>query len=149
MRCRSDCAEVAVFVKASREVKEGTRYQSGEQFVHAIVEAVPDAQPVSTGSYGAQVWSSATLALPLPEQVRAGDVFVAMAARFKGKLGSSTLVGANAPHVGIVSDFDVRKKKLRVFEVVDGRLEQGGHHLDALKAGTVSVFRVLDRPAGN
>lgn len=143
-RARADCA---VFVKASREVKEGTRYPSGEQFVHAIVESVPDAQPVVSGSYGAPVWSSATTALPLPEQVRAGDIFVATNARFKGKLGSSTTLGASGPHVGIVSDFDVRKKKLRVFEVVDGRLEQGGHHLDALKTGTVSVYRVLDRQA--
>lgn len=139
--------------KAQRRSKEGaaTKYEHGVGFVSSLIEEIRDAAPPPTagGGFGFCLWSSAAQSADQATMVRPGDVLVtegALAVKIKGKsLGASSTSLAPGYAAVVVEDYDAKKRKVRVVEVNEkGKLELVGHHLDAIKQGTLAVYRVLD-----
>lgn len=84
--------------------------------------------------------------LEIHGRIDAGCVFFAWDAKFDRGLGRSSLkVGsAEVPHVGIVAEAvkDIKKAKVKVVELVQGRHNVETYKLDDLKSGTVELRRL-------
>ncbi|KAH9985838.1 hypothetical protein BJV77DRAFT_1071221 [Russula vinacea] len=80
-----------------------------------------------------------------------GDVVVLDGAKLKGYKGLHTYsmsAGERAPCMGIVSEFDVKKLKLKALQasqrVGQATVESVSYRLDDLKSGTIKVYRVRE-----
>lgn len=104
-------------------------------FVHAALSDVPNAVFPSPPSYGYVVYSQAGSSVQKRvSEIMPGDIVALYDARFKGHKGIQTYhqtVGAGEPLVGIVSEFEPKKSKIRVF--------QANQHVGQ-QVSTVSVF---------
>lgn len=118
-----------------------------------LLRPFPDAlRPVGTRAYGALVYSNmANASTQQHDMIRPGDILTIRNARFQGKHGPmhakySVEVG-KPDHVGVVSEWDGTKKKVRAWE--QGResrkVKVESFKLDDLRSGEVRVWRVVNR----
>ena len=92
-------------------------------FVHAVLSQVPNAAqptPESLDSFGFLVYSQTAAAVQRRvSDIMPGDIVVVDDAKFKGHKGLQSYnqtVGVGAPLVGIVSDFEPKKSKVKVYQ---------------------------------
>ncbi|KAF8074003.1 hypothetical protein FPV67DRAFT_778972 [Lyophyllum atratum] len=122
-------------------------------FVHAVLSEVPNAAlPSSPASYGYVVYAQSGNSVQKRVcEIMPGDVLVLQDAKLKGHKGLQTYnqsVGVGEQLVGIVSEFEPKKTKVRVFQanqhVGQQTVEAVSYRLEDLKSGTVKVYRVLE-----
>ncbi|RPD62603.1 hypothetical protein L226DRAFT_568663 [Lentinus tigrinus ALCF2SS1-7] len=123
-------------------------------FVHAVLSQVPNAaQPTeSLESFGYLVYSQSAAAVQRRvSDIMPGDVIVVNDAKFKGHKGLQSYnqtVGVGAPLVGIISDFEPKKSKVKVYQanqhVGQQSVESASYRLEDLKSGSVKIYRVLE-----
>ena len=91
-------------------------------FVNAVLSQVPNAsQPTdSLDSFGYLVYSQSAAAVQRRvSDIMPGDVIVVSEAKFKGHKGLQSYnqtVGVGAPLIGIISDFEAKKSKVKVYQ---------------------------------
>ncbi|KAF9465326.1 hypothetical protein BDZ94DRAFT_1254292 [Collybia nuda] len=121
-------------------------------FVHAVLNEVPNAAPASSDSYGYLIYSQTGGAVQKrASEIMPGDIVELLDAKLKGHKGIHAYnqsVGAGEPLVGVISEFEPKKSKIRVFQanqhVGQQTVEAASYRLDDLKSGTIKVFRVLE-----
>jgi hypothetical protein len=91
-----------------------------EGFVRAVLSQVPNAVVPAPQAYGYVIYvQSGTTVQRRASEIMPGDVVMLSDAKFKGHKGLQTYtqtVGAGEPVLGVVSEFEVKKCKIRVFE---------------------------------
>ncbi|KAI1142244.1 hypothetical protein F5Y05DRAFT_370217 [Hypoxylon sp. FL0543] len=139
----------AVASKKDSVVGDGTP----QALIHELLKPLKDAlSPVGTRAYGALVYANmANASTQLNDEIRPGDIISIRNAKFQGKHGPmhakySAEVG-KPDHVGIVSEWDGTKKKVRAWE--QGReskkVKQESFKLEDLRSGEVKIWRVMPR----
>ncbi|KAI0014292.1 hypothetical protein F4779DRAFT_559062 [Xylariaceae sp. FL0662B] len=139
----------AVASRKDSVVGDGTPHA----LVFELLKPLKDALlPVGTRAYGALVYANlANASVQLNDQIRPGDIVSIRNAKFQGKHGPmhakyTTEVG-KPDHVGIVTEWDGTKKKVRAWE--QGReskkVKQESFKLDDLRSGEVKIWRVMPR----
>lgn len=139
----------AASAKQNSTIGDGTAHA----LVVDLVQAQPNALlPVGNRAYGALVYANmANATVQQYDEIRPGDIIAFRNAKFSGKHGAmhgkySEDVG-KPDHVGIVTEWDGTKKKVRA-------LEQGRENRKAkiesfrvgdLKSGEIRIFRAMDR----
>jgi hypothetical protein len=105
----------------SRKTLIGDSSFSG--FVKAVLADVPNAAQVSidTGEYGYLIYSqNGSVVQKRASEIMPGDVVEVHDARFKGHKGLQTyqltVGGSGELVIGIVSEFDTKKSKIKVFQ---------------------------------
>ncbi|KAH9980039.1 hypothetical protein BGW80DRAFT_1164070 [Lactifluus volemus] len=128
---------------------------SYEGFVAEVLAQVPNASPPhAPGEYGFLVYAQtgAQVHTRLAD-IMPGDVVVLRGARLKGHKGLQSYnmsAGESAPCVGVVSEFDAKKVKLKALQanqrVGQATVESVSYRLEDLKSGTIKVrlFRNAD-----
>ncbi|TFK24955.1 hypothetical protein FA15DRAFT_669013 [Coprinopsis marcescibilis] len=119
-------------------------------FVNAVLREIPNAAQTNDWGYlvykqtGSSVQKRASDIMP-------GDIVEVIDAKFKGHKGLHAYqqaIGTEEPVVGVVSEFEPKKSKLRVFQanqhVGQQTVEAVSYRLDDLKSGTVKINRVLE-----
>lgn len=108
--------------------------------------------PVGTRAYGALVYANiGNASTQQHDEIRPGDIITLRNAKFQGKHGpmhAKYSVDVGKPdHVGIVSEWDGTKKKVRAWE--QGRESKKtkleSFKLDDLRSGEVKIWRVMPR----
>ncbi|KAJ6622630.1 hypothetical protein B0H10DRAFT_1787920 [Mycena sp. CBHHK59/15] len=115
-------------------------------FVHAALSEVPNAAR-GAPAWGYLVYSqAATSVQKRASDIMPGDIVVLYDAKLKGHKGIATYTqtaGAGEPLVGIVSEFEPKKSKIRVFQanqhVGHQTVEAVSYRLEDLKSGIVKV----------
>jgi hypothetical protein len=139
----------AVSSKKDTVVGDGTP----QSLIYELLKPHRDALlPVGTRAYGALVYSNlANASTTQNDEIRPGDIISIRNAKFQGKHGPmhakySAEVG-KPDHVGIVSEWDGTKKKVRAWE--QGReskkVKVESFKLDDLRSGEVKIWRVMPR----
>lgn len=121
-------------------------------FIEAVLNEVPGAAPPSPPSYGYVIYmQSGSSVQKRAGEIMPGDVVWLSDAKLKGHKGIQTYsqhVGTKEPLVGIISEFEAKKFKLRVFQanqhVGQQTVESVSYRLEDLKSGVVKVFRILE-----
>ncbi|KAG6854297.1 hypothetical protein C0991_008546 [Blastosporella zonata] len=122
-------------------------------FIHAVISEVPNAaMPTSSTSYGYLVYAQTGNAVQKrASEILPGDIMVLQEAKLKGHKGLQSYhqnVGIGEQLVGVVSEFEPKKSKVRLFQanqhVGQQTVEAVSYRLEDLKSGTVKVFRVLE-----
>ncbi|KAJ6583857.1 hypothetical protein DFH09DRAFT_1245711 [Mycena vulgaris] len=121
-------------------------------FVHAALDEVPNAARSPPPAWGYLVYSQAAGSVQKRlSDIMPGDIVALFDAKLKGHKGLATYsqtVGAGEPLVGIVSEFEPKKSKIRVFQanqhVGHQTVEAASYRLEDLKSGIVKVYRVLE-----
>jgi hypothetical protein len=127
---------------------------SPEALVHALLAPFTDAlRPVGTRAYGALIYGNlANASTQQNDEIRPGDIITLRNAKFQGKHGPmhakySIEVGKGDGHVGVVSEWDGTKKKVRAWE--QGRESKKckveSFKLDDLRSGECKIWRVMPR----
>ncbi|EFI27173.1 hypothetical protein CC1G_14998 [Coprinopsis cinerea okayama7 len=119
-------------------------------FVRVVLNEVPNAAKASDWGYlvykqtGGAVQKRASDIMP-------GDLVELSDAKFKGHKGLQAyqlIVGTDEPVVGVISEFEPKKSKLRVFQanqhVGQQTVEVVSYRLDDLKSGVLKIYRVLE-----
>lgn len=122
-----------------------------EGFVNAVLSEVPNAAlPVSTeASYGYLVYSQTGGAIQKRvSDILPGDIVQLEDVKLKGHKGLQAY-NQNVDHlIGIVSEFEPKKSKVRVFQanqnVGQQTVEAVSYRLEDLKSGNFRVYRVLE-----
>ncbi|RDW90695.1 SH3 domain protein [Aspergillus mulundensis] len=150
-------AHVQVGTRVSEGVNaiQNTTVADGTPFglVKHLLDPLSDAlRPVGNRAYGALVYSNmANASVQQHDEIRPGDIVSFRNARFQGHRGTmhqkySAEVG-KPDHVGIVVDWDGKKKKIRAWE--QGReskkVKMESFKLDDLRSGECKVWRVMPR----
>ncbi|KAF8837858.1 hypothetical protein BDN67DRAFT_1013553 [Paxillus ammoniavirescens] len=127
-------------------------------FVRAVLAQVPDVQiiPAASGNeewgYVIYVQTGGAVQRRVSD-IMPGDIISFWDAKLKGHKGLhayNQTVGSerSGPLVGVVSEFDARKSKVRVWQanqhVGQQTVENVSYRLEDLKSGHVKVFRVLE-----
>lgn len=139
----------AVVNKKDNIVGDGTP----QGLVHELLKPLTNALlPVGTRAYGALVYANiGNASTQQNDEIRPGDIITLRNAKFQGKHGPmhakySMDVG-KPDHVGIVSEWDGTKKKVRAWE--QGRESKKtkleSFKLDDLRSGEVKIWRVMPR----
>jgi len=143
-------AATALFDKSKKALVGDGTYDG---FVHAVLSEVPNAAlPSSPGSYGYVVYVQTGSAVQKrASEIMPGDVLVLQDAKLKGHKGLQSYtqtVGVGEQLVGIVSEFEPKKSKVKMFQanqhVGQQTVEAVSYRLEDLKSGTVKVYRVLE-----
>ncbi|KAK0202113.1 hypothetical protein DFS33DRAFT_1276886 [Desarmillaria ectypa] len=121
-------------------------------FIEAVLHEVPGAAPPTPPSYGYVIYmQSGSSVQKRAGEIMPGDVVWLSDAKLKGHKGIQTYsqhVGVKEPLVGIISEFEAKKFKLRVFQanqhVGQQTVESVSYRLEDLKSGAVKVFRILE-----
>ncbi|KAG6919231.1 hypothetical protein DXG01_008027 [Tephrocybe rancida] len=122
-------------------------------FIRTVLNEVPNAaMPTSNASYGYLVYAQTGSAVQKrASDIMPGDILVLQDAKLKGHKGLQSYhqnVGIGQPLVGVVSEFEPKKSKVRLFQanqhVGQQTVEAVSYRLEDLKSGTVKVFRVLE-----
>ncbi|KAF9261586.1 hypothetical protein L218DRAFT_973924 [Marasmius fiardii PR-910] len=123
-------------------------------FVEATLREVPNAAPVTgPDSYGYLIYiQSGSSVQKRASEILPGDIVWLQDAKLKGHKGIQTYnqhVGSREePCIGIVSEFEAKKFKVRVFQanqhVGQQTVESVSYRLEDLKSGVVKIFRVLE-----
>ncbi|KAG6813006.1 hypothetical protein H0H92_014743 [Tricholoma furcatifolium] len=118
-------------------------------FVHAVLSEVPNAaMPVSETSYGYLVYAqTGNTVQKRASEILPGDIMVLQEAKLKGHKGLQSyqqIVGIGQQLVGVVSEFEPKKSKVRLFQanqhVGQQTVEAVSYRLEDLKSGTVKVI---------
>jgi hypothetical protein len=135
--------------KENTTVGDGTPHGLVTELLRPYKNALP---PVSTRSFGALVYVNlANASTQQYDEIRPGDIISFRNAKFRGKHGSmhvSYKADVGRPdHVGIVSEWDGSKKKMRAWE--QGReskkVKPESFRMEDLRSGEVRVWRVMGR----
>ncbi|KAF8625936.1 hypothetical protein AX17_006662 [Amanita inopinata Kibby_2008] len=131
-------------------------------FVQAVLSEVPnavkpailDAPSASTqeGTWGYLIYSQTGAAVQRRvSDIMPGDVIELRDAKLKGHKGLQTYtqhVGTDEVLVGVVSEVEPKKSKVRVLQanqhVGQQTVESASYRLEDLKSGTIKVYRVLE-----
>ncbi|KAJ7250077.1 hypothetical protein B0H12DRAFT_1202940 [Mycena haematopus] len=124
-------------------------------FVNAALSEVPNAARGTPPAWGHLVYSQAAGSVQKRlSDIMPGDIVALFDAKLKGHKGLATYsqtVGAGEPLVGIVSEFEPKKSKIRVFQAnqhvghqASLTVEAASYRLEDLKSGIVKVYRVLE-----
>ncbi|KII86840.1 hypothetical protein PLICRDRAFT_113960 [Plicaturopsis crispa FD-325 SS-3] len=116
-------------------------------FVNATLSQIPNAQIVAPPSYGYLVYSQVAASVQKRiSDIMPGDVVVLSDAKFKGHKGLQSYAqsaGVGEPLIGIVSEYDTKKSKVKVFQanqhVGQQTVESVSYRLEDLKNGSVKV----------
>ncbi|KAL4818847.1 hypothetical protein BDW67DRAFT_144473 [Aspergillus spinulosporus] len=150
-------AHVQVGTRVSEGVNaiQNTTVADGTPFglIKHLLDPLSDAlRPVGNRAYGALVYSNmANASVQQHDEIRPGDIVSFRNARFQGHRGTmhqkySAEVG-KPDHVGVVVDWDGKKKKIRAWE--QGReskkVKMESFKLDDLRSGECKVWRVMPR----
>ncbi|KAI6247646.1 hypothetical protein HI914_03924 [Erysiphe necator] len=120
-----------------------------KELLSPFKDALP---PIGKRVYGALVYCNiANACTHQNDEIRPGDIITLRNAKFQGKhgaLGAKYTMEVGKPHhVGVVSEWDGTKKKIRAWE--QGReskkVKLESFKLDDLKSGEVKVWRVMPR----
>jgi len=126
---------------------------SYEGFIAEALALVPNALlPQSPGDYGILIYAqTAAQVHTRVTDIMRGDVVVLDGAKLKGHKGLHTYnisAGEAAPCMGVVSEFDVKKLKLKALQanqrVGQVTVESVSYRLEDLKSGTIKVYRVRE-----
>ncbi|KAG1788290.1 hypothetical protein EV424DRAFT_1465200 [Suillus variegatus] len=141
-----------LFEKSKRSLVGDGSYAG---FVKAVLAQVPDAQRVSgegeDWGYSIYVQSAGSVQRRVAD-ILPGDVIAFWDAKLKGHKGLHTYsqtvgVGENGPLVGVVSEVESKKSKVRIWQanqhVGQQTVENVSYRLEDLKSGVVKVFRVM------
>ncbi|EEB87445.1 hypothetical protein MPER_15199 [Moniliophthora perniciosa FA553] len=121
-------------------------------FIQAALREVPNASSVTPDAYGYLIYMQAGSSVQKrASEILPGDVVWLKDAKMKGHKGIQTYhqtVGVEEPVVGVVSEFEPKKFKIRVFQanqhVGQQTVESVSYRLEDLKSGVVKVYRVLE-----
>ncbi|KAF8215132.1 hypothetical protein K438DRAFT_1561990 [Mycena galopus ATCC 62051] len=116
-------------------------------FVDAALSEVPNAARSTPPAWGHLIYSQAAGSVQKRlSDIMPGDIVALFDAKLKGHKGLATYsqtVGAGEPLVGIVSEFEPKKSKIRVFQanqhVGHQTVEAASYRLEDLKSGIVKV----------
>lgn len=119
-------------------------------FIRAVIREVPNAVLTDDLGYviykqqGGSVQKRASDIMP-------GDLLALHDAKFKGHKGLQAYhqnVGADEPVLGVVSEFEPKKSKIRLFQanqhVGQQTVESVSYRLEDLKSGSIIVYRVVE-----
>ncbi|KAF5319923.1 hypothetical protein D9611_011013 [Ephemerocybe angulata] len=119
-------------------------------FIRAVIREVPNAVLTDDLGYviykqqGGSVQKRASDIMP-------GDLVALHDAKFKGHKGLQAYhqnVGADEPVLGVVSEFEPKKSKIRLFQanqhVGQQTVESVSYRLEDLKSGSIIVYRVVE-----
>jgi len=120
-----------------------------EGFVRATLADVPNAAPYSPSSYGYIVYQQSGNAVQKrTSDIMPGDIIELHDAKLKGHKGIHIYHQNVDTLVGIVSEFEPKKSKVRVFQanqhVGQQTVETVSYRLEDLKSGTVKILRALE-----
>ncbi|KAJ4000282.1 hypothetical protein F5050DRAFT_596855 [Lentinula boryana] len=129
-------------------IGDGTYYG----FIDATLKEVPNAAPISEQDIGYLIYmQSGASVQKRAGEILPGDIVWMHDAKFKGHKGLqnySQIVGSAGPLVGVVSEFEAKKFKIRVLQanqhVGQQTVEAVSYRLEDLKSGQVKIFRVLE-----
>ncbi|TFK34773.1 hypothetical protein BDQ12DRAFT_338071 [Crucibulum laeve] len=146
------CEVATTLFEKSKKTLVGDGTYGG--FVDAVFREVPNASlPSPTSTYGYLVYhQSSNSVLKRASEIMPGDIVVLQEAKLKGHKGLQTYsqsVGMGGESVlGVVSEFEPKKSKVRVFQanqhVGQQTVEAISYRLEDLKSGNVKVYRVLE-----
>ncbi|KAJ7456720.1 hypothetical protein B0H11DRAFT_2065078 [Mycena galericulata] len=144
------CEAATQLYEKSKKSLVGDGTYSG--FVNAALSEVPNAARSPPPVWGHLVYAqSAGSVQKRLSDIMPGDIVALFDAKLKGHKGLaaySQTVGAGEPLVGIVSEFEPKKSKIRVFQanqhVGHQTVEAVSYRLEDLKSGIVKVYRVLE-----
>ncbi|KAI0040109.1 hypothetical protein FA95DRAFT_1503312 [Auriscalpium vulgare] len=117
-------------------------------FVGAVLEQVPNALPPQSASeYGYLVYAQTGGAVRTrASEILPGDVIVLEEAKLKGHKGLhnySVIAGEGLPCVGVVSEYDAKKLKVKALQanqhVGQATVESVSYRLEDLKSGSIKV----------
>ncbi|KAF8516812.1 hypothetical protein BU17DRAFT_50491 [Hysterangium stoloniferum] len=138
-------AATALFERSKKTVVgDGTN----QGFVNAVLEQVPQASKVS---HGHLVYAqTGNVVSRRSSNIMPGDVVELIDAKLKGHKGLQSYHQSagtlHEPLVGIVSEFDAKKSKIKVLQanqhVGSQAMEMVSYRLDDLKSGNAKIFRV-------
>ncbi|KAJ7740192.1 hypothetical protein DFH07DRAFT_751688 [Mycena maculata] len=139
------CESATQLYEKSKKSLVGDGTYSG--FVNAALSEVPNAARGVPPDWGYLVYSQAAASVQKRlSDIMPGDIVALFDAKLKGHKGLSTYsqtVGAGEPLVGIVSEFEPKKSKIRVFQanqhVGHQTVEAVSYRLEDLKSGIVKV----------
>jgi hypothetical protein len=125
---------------------------SYRSFVLAVFSQVPNAKPPSEAGYGYLIYAqTGSVAQRRVCDIMPGDIVTLFDAKLKGHKGLQIYhqhVGATEPLVGIISEFESKKSKIKVFHanqhVGQQTVESVSYRLEDLKSGAVKIFRALE-----
>ncbi|KAG1723027.1 uncharacterized protein EDB91DRAFT_1240155 [Suillus paluster] len=142
-----------LFEKSKRSLVGDGSYAG---FVRAVFAQVPNAQHVSgegeDWGYLTYVQTAASVQRRVSE-ILPGDVIAFWDAKLKGYKGlhaytQTVGIGENGPLVGVVSEVEGKKSKVRVWQanqhVGQQTVENVSYRLEDLKSGHVKVFRAME-----
>lgn len=142
-----------LFEKSKRSLVGDGSYAG---FVKAVFAQVPDAQRVSgegeDWGYLIYVQNAGSVQRRIAD-ILPGDVIAFWDAKLKGYKGLHTYsqtvgAGENGPLIGVVSEVESKKSKVRVWQanqhVGQQTVENVSYRLEDLKSGVVKVFRVME-----
>lgn len=142
-----------LFEKSKRSLVGDGSYAG---FVKAVFSQVPDVQRVpgegEDWGYLIYVQSASSVQRRIAD-ILPGDVIAFWDAKLKGHKGLQTYsqtvgTGENGPLVGVVSEVESKKCKVRVWQanqhVGQQTVENVSYRLEDLKSGVVKVFRVME-----
>ncbi|KAF5377964.1 hypothetical protein D9615_006705 [Tricholomella constricta] len=145
-------AATTLFDKSKKSLVGDGTYDG---FVHAVLSEVPNATlPISPASYGYLVYMQTGNAVQKrASEIMPGDIMVLQDAKLKGHKGLQTYhqsVGVGEQLVGVVSEFEPKKSKVRLFQanqhVGQQTVEAVSYRLEDLKSGTVKASSIVSLP---
>ncbi|KZT19984.1 hypothetical protein NEOLEDRAFT_1141294 [Neolentinus lepideus HHB14362 ss-1] len=144
------CEVATTFFEKSKKSLVGDGTYAG--FVDAVLSEVPNASEPSPPIYGYLVYSqTGSTVQKRVSDIMPGDILTAQDAKLKGHKGLQTYhqnVGTEELLIGVVTEFEAKKSKVRVFQanqhVGQQTVESVSYRLDDLKSGTIKVYRVLE-----
>jgi hypothetical protein len=148
------CTAATSLFEQSKKTLVGDGTYNG--FIRAALKEVPIALIVDTppNTFGYLTYlQNGTSVQKRASEILPGDVVVVTDAKFKGHKGLqsySQQVGAGSagPTLGVVSEFEPKKSKVKVFQanqhVGQQTVESVSYRLDDLKSGIIQVYRVLE-----
>ncbi|OAX35991.1 hypothetical protein K503DRAFT_722107 [Rhizopogon vinicolor AM-OR11-026] len=125
-------------------------------FVRAVIAQVPNAQRPSLDGedWGYMIYAqTASSVQRRVAEIMPGDVIAFWDAKLKGHKGLQTYsqnvgAGENGPLLGVVSEVEGKKSKVRVWQanqhVGQQTVENVSYRLEDLKSGNVKVFRIME-----
>ncbi|KAF4632275.1 hypothetical protein G7Y89_g5862 [Cudoniella acicularis] len=139
----------AVASKKDTVVGDGTPHGLIQELLKPFSNAL---RPVGARAYGAIVYGNlANASTQQNDEIRPGDIITFRNTKFQGKHGPmhakySMEVG-KPDHVGIVSEWDGTKKKVRAWEQAreSKKVKLESFKLDDLRSGEVKIWRIMPR----
>ncbi|KDQ62831.1 hypothetical protein JAAARDRAFT_121289 [Jaapia argillacea MUCL 33604] len=139
------CEVATTLYEKSRKSLVGDGTYAG--FVEQVLSQVPNAVLPTPPSYGYLVYAqTGSTVTKRASDILPGDIMVALDAKLQGHKGIQKYhqnIGVGELFVAVVSDFEMKKSKVKVFQanqhVGQQSVEGVSYRLEDLKAGTIQV----------